>query len=163
VDFRFDYNRDSLVDGSDLAITRDNSTNFLTALKLITLPGGGGGGAVTITTAMPPDVPSTRQLLLAPAALPVPTKADVLQVAGIVPDSTVPLDKQSSAEADQQTLSAVLAVFELLGSSPADEPPPVAASSSHPPLQSVSDDGLLSQLDEQLLEKLAAGIPHAGW
>jgi len=35
---RFDYNRDSVVDKADLAIARDNHTNFLTCLTLFTAP-----------------------------------------------------------------------------------------------------------------------------
>jgi len=38
IDDRFDYNRDLLVDGSDLEITRENHTNFLTCLTLFTAP-----------------------------------------------------------------------------------------------------------------------------
>jgi len=38
VDDRFDYNRDSLVDGTDLTIARENPTNFLTCLTLIAAP-----------------------------------------------------------------------------------------------------------------------------
>jgi len=34
----YDYNRDSFVDGTDMAVARDNNTNFITALKLITIP-----------------------------------------------------------------------------------------------------------------------------
>jgi len=41
IDDRFDYNRDSLVDDSDLAIARDNHTNFLTSLTLFTAPPSG--------------------------------------------------------------------------------------------------------------------------
>ena len=37
LDFRYDYNRDSFVDGTDLAVARDNNTNFLTALTLLDL------------------------------------------------------------------------------------------------------------------------------
>jgi len=38
IDDRFDYNRDSLVDETDLAIARDNHANFLTCLTLFTAP-----------------------------------------------------------------------------------------------------------------------------
>jgi hypothetical protein len=37
VDFPWDYNRDSLVDDADTAIVRDHTTNFLTALPLISV------------------------------------------------------------------------------------------------------------------------------
>ncbi len=36
IDSDYDYNRDGLVDGADMAIARDNVTNFTTALRLIT-------------------------------------------------------------------------------------------------------------------------------
>jgi len=42
IDDRFDYDRDSLVDERDLAIARDNHTNFLTCLTLFTAPPLGG-------------------------------------------------------------------------------------------------------------------------
>ena len=38
VDYPYDIDKNSFVDGTDLAIVRDNSTNFLTALKLIVAP-----------------------------------------------------------------------------------------------------------------------------
>ena len=38
VDNAYDYNRDQLVDGADLAIARDHATNFDAALRLITPP-----------------------------------------------------------------------------------------------------------------------------
>ncbi len=37
IDLDYDYNRDGSVDGADLAIARDHSTNFLTAFRLIDL------------------------------------------------------------------------------------------------------------------------------
>ena len=37
----YDYNRDALVDGTDQIIARENQTNPLTMLRLITVPGGG--------------------------------------------------------------------------------------------------------------------------
>jgi len=42
IDDAYDYNRDSLVDTADLAIARDNRTNFLTALRLIAAPSSMG-------------------------------------------------------------------------------------------------------------------------
>jgi len=45
IDDAYDFNRDSLVDDTDLTIARDNSTNFLTSLKLITAPSSGGGAS----------------------------------------------------------------------------------------------------------------------
>jgi len=45
IDDRFDYDRDSLVDGADLAIARDNHTNFLTCLTLFTVPPLGGSAS----------------------------------------------------------------------------------------------------------------------
>jgi len=38
IDFRYDHNRDAIVDIDDVNIARDNPTNFRTALKLIELP-----------------------------------------------------------------------------------------------------------------------------
>ena len=38
IDDRYDFNRDSLVDAMDEIMCRLNGTNFLTALKLITIP-----------------------------------------------------------------------------------------------------------------------------
>jgi hypothetical protein len=45
VDFRFDFNRDGLVNATDQLLARINVTTSLTALALIA-PGGGGGGAL---------------------------------------------------------------------------------------------------------------------
>ncbi|MCY2987718.1 MAG: hypothetical protein NTY19_07630 [Planctomycetota bacterium] len=42
--FAYDYNRDSLVDGFDMAIARDNPTNFTSALKLLVLPAATSAG-----------------------------------------------------------------------------------------------------------------------
>ena len=49
-----DYNRDSFVDGTDMAIARDNNTNFITALKLLDFsdisPASEEGGIVSQAT-----------------------------------------------------------------------------------------------------------------
>ena len=39
IENRFDYNRDGNIDGTDMAIARDNATNIVTELRLIDLPG----------------------------------------------------------------------------------------------------------------------------
>ena len=39
IDNDVDFNRDKIVDGADIAIARDNATNFDTSLQLITVPG----------------------------------------------------------------------------------------------------------------------------
>jgi hypothetical protein len=38
IDFRFDYNRDRLVNATDQLIARSNTTSFVNALRLITVP-----------------------------------------------------------------------------------------------------------------------------
>ena len=42
VDFKFDYNRDKLVNVFDMLAARNNATHFLNALELITVPAGKG-------------------------------------------------------------------------------------------------------------------------
>ena len=41
-DRRWDYNRDRLVNGSDLAIARDNATSTTMVLRLLSAPPGSG-------------------------------------------------------------------------------------------------------------------------
>ncbi len=66
-----DFNRDQAVDGADLAIARDFTTNFTNDLELITIP------------STPPDAGSTTEvpvvvdLLLETSSEPVPAASDV--------------------------------------------------------------------------------------
>ena len=112
IDDAYDYNRDSFVDGTDLALARDNNTNFLTALRLLNLVGercwrGGGercGGVLGQTAEAEWLV--GELVPRAGSALPI-SKAASPQNAGMVPGGgrqyppqADPPPKQSGSDGD---------------------------------------------------------------
>ena len=96
---RFDFNRDKIVDGEDLAITRDHVTDFDTALPRITPAAPAPPPAMLITTEESKPEEPARTQTTSPSASFIPTLAP----------ETVP----SFARQSQRMSRALLAVFDF--------------------------------------------------
>jgi len=132
IEDRFDYNRDSLVDQTDLAIARDNHTNFLTCLTLFTAPAVGRSpssspfNSSSLATVQLSEVSSLADYELgAPVAISGsdwPTHF-LVNRSYLRPTTRQPVDlpKQRTADFDPQTVFAVLQEQETDGSTCASD------------------------------------------
>ena len=127
----YDYNRDRLVDGTDMAIARDNATNFITALKLIAAP---AGAAPAMPASADNSEAAAKDVVFAGMAGGAPTsELPVLPAAPSVPAATSAAGTgeaqvAASSPADNFKAAAKDAVFAgMAGGAPTSKSPVLPA------------------------------------